>query len=181
MTLEKKFDFLEDLLLNKRDTIGIHTGVPFIQLIYDPEGEIECKERRETLREKLISSNLKVLEIPAGKFIFETFKEKEELPHIFEYEKESPKEVRNELTNRCRNYFKDWLLKRIEIENPDIVFLIDIPGLYPYYRLSAIFTSLETEVKTPLVAFYPGVIKENGKLYFLGERESNEYYRAMRI
>jgi hypothetical protein len=182
MKLQEKFEFLEDLLVHKRETIGIHTGVPFIMLTYDPKMmEIECNYKRETLKEKLISKNLKVLDIPVGRFVFESLKESGQLDQIFKYEKESPDEVREELTKRCKYYLKDWLLSKIEKEQPDIIFLTDIMSLHPYYRVSAIFTSLENDIKIPFVAFYPGEVKENGKLYFLGEYESSEYYRALKI
>jgi hypothetical protein len=181
MKLQEKFDFLEDLLLSKWESIGIHTGVPFIMLTYEPKMETVCKSARENLKEKLISKNLKVMEISVGKFVFESLKKSKQLSEILEYEKESPEEVREELTKRCKYYMKDWILDKIKKEQPDIIFLTDIASLHPYYRLSAIFTSLENDVKMPIVAFYPGEEKENGKLYFLGEYESSEYYRAMRI
>lgn len=181
MRLQEKFNFLEDLLMHKRETIGLHTGVPFIMLIYQTNMETECKNKKRNLMEKLTSRNLKVQEISVSKFIFESLGESKQLDQIFEHEKESQDEVREELTKRCKYYMKEWILNKIEKEKPDIVFLTDIASLYPYYRVSAIFNSLENEVKIPFVAFYPGEIKEDGKLYFLGEYESSEYYRAMRI
>ena len=181
MRLQEKFDFLEELLMNKREAIGIHTGVPFIMLIYEPKMEMACKNKRENLKKKLISKNLKVMEISVGIFVFESLKESKQLDEIFENEKELPDEVREELTRRCKHGMKGWILDKMKKEQPDIIFLSDVAKLYPYYRVSAIFTSLENEVKMPLVAFYPGEEKEDGKLYFLGECESSEYYRAMRI
>ena len=74
MKLQEKFEFLEDLLLNKRESIGLHTGVPFIMLVYDPKKEIECGEEIKNTEEKLISRNLNVLTLPINKFIFEYLK-----------------------------------------------------------------------------------------------------------
>ncbi len=61
MQLQEKFDQLEDLLLNHRESIGIHNGVPFIMLIYNPETEIDCRKKIKNLQEKLESKNLKNL------------------------------------------------------------------------------------------------------------------------
>ena len=50
MLLQEKFNQLEDLLLNHRESIGIHNGVPFIMLIYSPENEIECRQKIDNMR-----------------------------------------------------------------------------------------------------------------------------------
>jgi hypothetical protein len=181
MKLQEKFDFLEDLLLNKRESIGLHTGVPFIMLIYDPKKEYDCREEIKTLEEKLLSRNLNVLTLPINKFIFEYLKKDGKLEEIFEYEKESPAEVREELFNLCKYYLRDYVLEKIESRKPDIVFVTNVASLYPYYRVSNMFYSLENDVKVPFVVFYPGEVKEDGKLYFLGELASSEYYRALII
>lgn len=182
MKLQEKFNVLEDMLLSKRETIGVHTGTPFILLIYDPKIQNDCKNEIKNLTEKLSAHNLKVLEISVGKFIFESLEKDDRLEQVFEYERESPEEVKEELTNRCKHYIKDWILEKINAEMPvDVVFLTDVAGLHPYYRVSAILDSLENEIKIPFIVFYPGMKKENDKLYFLGEYESSEYYRARRI
>lgn len=63
MQLPEKFDQLENLLLNHRESIGIHNGVPFILLIYSPEMEIDCRKKIKNLQEKLESKDLSVLNI----------------------------------------------------------------------------------------------------------------------
>lgn len=181
MQLQEKFDQLEDLLLNHRESIGIHNGVPFILLIYEPDNEIDCRKKIKYLQEKIESKNLSVLNIPVNLAIFDHLKKEGILDQIIEFDKESPKEVRDDLFKRSRQFLKGYILREIQKNSPEVVFLTNVSGLYPYYRVSNLLTSLEKEVKNPFVIFYPGEIKEDGKLYFMGELESNEYYRAQRI
>ena len=178
MKLQETFEFLEDLLLNKRESIGLHTGVPFIMLVYDPKKEIECGEEIKNTEEKLISRNLNVLTLPINKFIFEYLKKEGKLEEVFEREKESPVEVREELFNICKYHLKDYVLEKIASIKPDIVFVTNVASFYPYYRVSSMFYTLENDIKVPFVVFYPGEVKEDGKLYFMGELASSEYYRA---
>lgn len=180
MRLDQKFEHLEDLLLYNRDTIGIHNGVPFIMLIYHPKEERDCREKIERLEEKIFDKNINLLEIPLNKIIFEDLKEEGVLEDIFEYDKEVPKEVREELSKRSREVFKKHIINEIHENDPQIVFLTRVASIYPFYRVSNLFYSLEGEVEVPCVVFYPGEFIDD-KLHFMGEVESNEYYRAMRI
>lgn len=180
MTLQEKFDQLENLLLNHRETIGIHNGVPFIMLIYSPEEELQCQKYIKNLHEKLESKNNKVLKIPLNTLIFERLKDLGNLEEIFEYDKEVPAEVRKELFKQCQSFFKDYILDQIQKEDPNIVLVTNVSGLYPYYRVSNLLTALEKNVYVPFVVFYPGEIKDD-IMYFMGDLESNEYYRAQRI
>lgn len=180
MLLQEKFNQLEDLLLNHRESIGIHNGVPFIMLIYSPENEIECRKKINNIKEKLESKNLNVLNIPINIAIFDYLKKEEILEQLIEFDQDSPKEVREDLFNRCKLFLKDYILNDIQLNSPDVVLVSNVAGLYPYYRVSNLLTSLEKEIKIPFVIFYPGEVKDD-KLYFMGELESNEYYRAQRI
>jgi len=180
MLLQDKFNQLEDLLLNHRESIGIHNGVPFIMLIYSPENEIECRKKIENIAEKLESKNLNVLSIPINIAIFDYLKKEGILDQIIEFDEDSPKEVREELFNRCKFFLKDYIINNIQSNSPDIVLVTNVAGLYPYYRVSNLLTSLEKDVKVPFVVFYPGDVKDD-KLFFMGEVESNEYYRAQII
>ena len=180
MRLQQKFEMLEDLLINHRESIGIHNGVPFIMLIYSPVDELDCRKEIKKLKEKLDSRGIKTLEIPMNKFIFEHLVSEGILESMFEYDKESPKEVREDLFKRTKEHLKDYILKEIRANTPEVTFITRVASLHPYYRVSNLLYSLEGHIKKPLVVFYPGEFK-NGKLHFLGEFESNEYYRAQRI
>lgn len=180
MLLQEKFNQLEDLLLNHRESIRIHNGVPFIMLIYSPENEIDCRKKIDNIAEKLESKNLNVLNIPINVAIFDYLKKEGVLDQIIEFDKDSPKEVRKELSNRCKFFLKDYILNEIHLNSPDIVLVTNVAGLYPYYRVSNLLSSLDKDVKIPFVVFYPGDVKDD-KLFFMGEVESDEYYRAQKI
>lgn len=178
--LQEKFDQLEDLLLNHRESIGIHNGVPFIMLIYNPEKENECQKKIQHLQEKIESKNSRVLNIAMNLLIFEQLEKSGDLEQIFEFDTDEPKQVREDLFNRCKLFMKDYILNEIDSKIPDIVFVTNVSGLYPYYRVSNLLSSLEKDIRIPFVVFYPGEMKDD-KLYYMGELESNEYYRAQRI
>ena len=182
MTLSQNFDYLEELLLHHRESIGVHNGVPFIMLIYEPHEEIECRNKIKSLKEKLNSKGLKILTIPMNKFIFEHLREEGILEEVFEYDRKSPKEIREELYKKCKRYLKPFILKQIEEGSPDVIFVTNVASLHPYYRVSSLFNSLENclEMIPPFIVFYPGEIRDK-KLYFLGEFESSDYYRAQKI
>ena len=91
MQLPEKFDQLENLLLNHRESIGIHNGVPFILLIYSPEMEIDCRKKIKNLQEKLESKDLSVLNIPINLAIFDHLKKDGVLEQIMEFDKEFAK------------------------------------------------------------------------------------------
>jgi len=178
--LQEKFDQLEDLLLNHRESIGIHNGVPFIMLIYNPEKENECQKKIQNLQEKIESKSLSVLNIAMNLLIFEQLEKSGDLEQIFEFDKDEPKKVREDIFKRCKFFLKDYILNEIDSKIPDIVFVTNVSGLYPYYRVSNLLSSLEKDIRIPFIVFYPGEMKGD-KLYFMGELESNEYYRAQRI
>src|SRR3972149_9594619 len=126
MQLQEKFDQLEDLLLNHRESIGIHNGVPFIMLIYSPEMEKDCRKKIKNLQEQLESRNLSILNIPINLAIFDHLKKEGVLEQIMEFDKESPKEVRDDLFKRSRHFLKDYILNDIQKNSPGIVFLTNV-------------------------------------------------------
>ena len=83
MSLQNKFDQLEDLLLNHRESIGLHNGVPFLMVIYNPEKELECRKYIQNIKEKLESRSLQVLNIPINLMIFNNL-EKEDIAGVLE-------------------------------------------------------------------------------------------------
>lgn len=180
--MSQKFNHIEDLLLNHRNSIGIHNGVPFIMLIYNPEEEMDCRVKTNNLEDKLKSNGLSVLTIPMNKFIFNQLENKDLLEDVLKYDQMYPKEVRSELKRICTRNLKPFILNQIKNKNPDVVFITRVSSLHPYYRVSNIFTSLEDslDVVPPFLVFYPGKTIDD-KLYFLGEFRSSEYYRAQRI
>lgn len=183
MSLSAKFDELERLLLEDRAALGMHTGVPFLLLIYDPYEEKTCRAHQIHLRDKLQMRGLQVAELELSNFIFDYYDERGQLQQIFDLDRDPTK--RDDLRRMLAGIYEKELVKRVVTEVQDIdqdvgvIFLSGVATMYPFARVSNLLTDLENKVTVPLVVFYPGS-EENGKLSFLN-REPHIGYRAQRI
>jgi len=184
-SLVDKFVELERLLLNDRETLALHAGVPFLLLIYDPEDERRCREEQEHLRVKLTDAGLHVCEISVKTFIFDHYAELGLLDKIFEKELREPDPVYRDLAK----HYRPALVKHIigiagGVQAADtVLFLTDVAHLYPFVRVANLLEDLENRVQPPLVVFYPG-IEQDGELRFLGLENADgphTKYRARRI
>jgi hypothetical protein len=184
MSLSDKFNELERLLRDEqRHALAMHTGVPFILLIYDPHKEKECRARQIHLREKLQMRGLEVVEIELTNFIFDYYEERGQLERIFELDRDADKrdELRRMIAGKYEKLLVDRVQERVEGLDRDrgVIFLTGVASMYPFARVSNLLTELENKVRVPLVVFYPGS-ELNGKLSFLN-REPHIGYRAHRI
>ncbi len=181
--LPAKFKELEIILLEQRHLLSLHSGVPFIILVYDPTEERFCQGCQNDLREKLEAREVRVITLELNNFIFEYYKEKGQLERIFELDRD-PK-YRAELRQMIAGVYEQELVKQIQKEikeaNPDysVIFLSGVASMYPFARVSNLLTALENRVKVPLVVFYPGS-EQDGKLSFLNQ-EPHLGYRARRL
>ncbi len=183
MDLPDKFNELERMLLEQRHLLGLHTGVPFIILVYDPPKERACRARQLELAEKLQARNIRVIPCELNNFIFDYYAGKGQLERIFDLDRD-PKQ-RDELRQMIAGIYEKELVGRIqddtETADPDnsVIFLSGVASMYPFARVSNLLTALENQVKVPLVVFYPGS-EQDGKLSFLNQ-EPHIGYRARRI
>ena len=181
MSLSAKFNELETILLEQRHLIGLHSGVPFLILVYDPHREHHCRALQITLREKLEFNGIHVIEHELSNFIFDHYGDK--LEHIFELDRDPTR--RDELRQMIAGVYEKKLVVQVwdRVKNIDpeqnVVFLTGVASMWPFARISNLLTSLENKVKVPLVVFYPGS-EQDGKLSFLNQ-EPHIGYRARRI
>lgn len=181
--LSAKFNELEAVLLEQRHLLGLHTGVPFIILVYDPCDERVCRGRQLDLQEKLVARGVRVISLELNNFIFEYYKDKGQLERIFDLDR-NPK-YRDELRQMIAGVYEQELARQIQnkIKDADpghsVIFLSGVASMYPFARVSNLLTFLENRVKVPLVIFYPGS-EQDGKLSFLNQ-EPHVGYRARRI
>jgi hypothetical protein len=180
MSLLDKFKELEYLLLARRDTLALHSGTPFVLLVYDPGEERLCQARRQELAERLESRGLRVYEIGLGAFIFDYYRQKGQLEQLFALERERPQELRRTIAG----IYRPELVKRIvgearDVEDDAIIFLSGVGSLYPFARVCNLLGDLENRVKQPLVVFYPGS-EQDGRLMFLNLEEEGSCH-ARRI
>ncbi|MBN1450029.1 MAG: DUF1788 domain-containing protein [Anaerolineales bacterium] len=184
-SLNEKFAELERLLINQRKTLALHSGVPFVLLIYDPNEENLCQEAQSHLKTKLEDAELVIKEIPVEGFIFEHYKGIGLLDKVFEKEVKNPGDVYRDLSKNFRPALALRIIEQSEaLEGQDaVLFLTQVSHLYPFVRVSNLLNDLENRVKLPLVIFYPGE-ELDGELRFLGLENADgphTKYRARRI
>ena len=184
-SLIENFAELERLLLDDRDTLALHAGVPFVLLIYAPEEERRCREEQAHLATKLADAGITVREIPLETFIFDHYAGIGLLDKIFEKERTQPGDVHRDL---AKNY-RPALVRHIAeaagaLDGQDaVLFLTRVAHLYPFVRVSNLLLDLENRVRLPLVIFYPGE-ELDGELRFLCLENADgphTKYRARRI
>jgi hypothetical protein len=183
MNLLDKFNELERMLLEQRRLLGLHSGVPFVILVYDPHEERRCQARQIELWDKLEFNGIHVIEHELNNFIFDYYAQKGQLERIFDLDRDPAH--REELRQMIAGVYERELVKRIldgvKDADPDhsVVFLTGVASMYPFARVSNLLTALENRIKVPLVVFYPGS-ERDGKLSFLNQ-EPHVGYRARRI
>jgi len=183
MSLHDKFNELETMLLEQRHLLGLHSGVPFIILVYDPHEERRCRARQIELREKLEARGVHVIEHELNNFIFDYYADKGQLERIFDLDRDPAR--REELGQMIAGVYEKELIDRIlegvkdADSNRNVIFLTGVASMYPFARVSNLLTALENRVQVPLVVFYPGS-ERDGRLSFL-DQEPHVGYRARRI
>ena len=184
-SLVEKFSELEILLLDHRRTLALHSGVPFVLLIYDPHKERRCREEQAHLTTKLTDAGLVVHEIPLETFIFDHYIKIGLLDKIFEKEPSQARDVYRDLAKNYRPALAQHIIQAAEaLDDQDaVLFLTRVAHLYPFVRVSNLLQNLENRVKLPLVIFYPGE-ELDGELRFLCLKNADgphTKYRARRI
>ena len=178
-----KFNELETMLLEQRHLLGLHSGVPFVILIYDPYEERRCRARQIELREKLEFNRVHVIEHELNNFIFDYYANKGQLERIFDLDRDPGRreELRQMIAGVYERELVNQILDGVKDADPEgsVIFLTGVASMYPFARVSNLLTALENRVNVPLVVFYPGS-ERNGKLSFLNQ-EPHVGYRARRI
>lgn len=177
----ERLEDLESLVLKKRDKIDNLSGVPFVVFPYPPEKELSVEDDIESFVEKLEYNELSVARIDVRNLIFTILQEENLLESVIEVERNNPEDLREGLNSaffeeydQSRGKLIDALVERIENHDTAIMYRCGI--LYPFSSLSVILGQLENLVGTPLIVFYPAVVKDN-TIRFLDETEGR-YYRA---
>lgn len=184
MNLPEKFNKLEKLLLDSRDTLAQGAGVPFVRLVYNPNLEEECKYRQQTLIQVLEDKGIPVRIVSVKGVLFSYYEKENRLEDLFQLENKDG--ISDKLSRHLHKRSKEELVKRLkktaeELDPDCVIFLTDVAFAYPFLSISPVLEELTNQIKPPkaLVIFYPGEMK-NERVFFLGERESG-YYRSRDI
>jgi hypothetical protein len=182
MQLRRLFQELEQALLEDRHLLSLHSGVPFLLLVYPPEQERECREYQAVLMEKLRVRGQPVVEHRLDTFIFDYYAQpryakRGGLQRIFELERTDPRGLRRQLSQMYRLELVERIRKTADRVSPDgAIFVTGVSMMYPFAHVSNLLSDLENKILVPLVVFYPGSIQD-GQLSFLGI-EPHSGYRA---
>jgi hypothetical protein len=180
MDLRPKFIELESLLLEQRDLIGLHSGVPFILLVYPPDREKTCMGAKDNMADKIRSRGVPVFECKLSTFIFDYYKKQGYIERVFDLDRdpEQRETLRRMIAGVYERNLPEWVLEMANKAEPDgILFMTGVASLYPFARISNLLSELETKIKVPMVVFYPGRYMD-GNLYFLNSDEAHVGYRA---
>ncbi|MBN1936955.1 MAG: DUF1788 domain-containing protein [Anaerolineae bacterium] len=179
-SLQAKFEQLEDLLVNHRQTLAQNTGVPFVRLVYQPDEENECRRLYETLARALAQRHVAVNTVSCRGAIFVHYEARGRLDQLFELEQTDPARLQAGMARHARQELEQRLEQAILSLNGDgIIFVVDAAFVYPYFQLDSVLDAITNRVIPPmaLVVFYPGEVNVDGQLMFLGQRPSG-YYRT---
>lgn len=178
--LPNKFEELEDLLLNYRDTMAQNTGVPFIRLVYRPDEEVDCQRRHVSLERALRQKNIAVQVVSCRDIIFAYYEQRGLLDQLFEADKAGETRLAANITTHAQQTLEQQLSAATEQLGRDgVIFLVDTAFLYPYLPLTETLDTFTNRIEPPmaLVVFYPGEVDLDNQLLFLGMRASG-YYRT---
>lgn len=185
MHLLTLFRDLEQALLYDRHLLGLHSGVPFLLLVYPPEQERVCREMQAEVMDKLRTRGMPVIEHRLDTLIFDYYAQpryakRGGLQRIFELERTHPDDLRRQISGMYEQELINRILKTADRAAPDgAIFITRTATMYPFARISNLLTALENRITLPLVVFYPGSIRD-GQLSFLN-LEPHMGYRARMI
>ncbi len=183
--LPEKFEELERWLLRDRALMAQSTGVPFIRLVYRPEEEADCVQRRELLRRTLEGKGVAVEPVSCRDVIFAHYERRGRLEQLFELEATAGAELAENIADHASQELTGRLMQAVELLSSGrechdgVVFLTDVAFLYPYLHLGPILDNCTNCIQPPmaLAVFYPGEVNLENRLMFLGVRPTS-YYRT---
>lgn len=178
--LHKKFEQLEDLLLNYRHQLDQNTGVPFVRLVYPVDEETRCQRLMRSLARTLEQRDVPVQIVSCRGVIFGYYEKKGRLEQLFDLESSEGERLDEHIAKRARQELNSRLLSAVErLDGDGVVLLTETAFVYPYLSLSSVLEDSTNAIAPPLalVVFYPGEVDVDGRLLFLGQRASG-YYRT---
>ncbi|SKA70297.1 protein of unknown function [Eubacterium uniforme] len=188
-TLSERLDKMEEAIKNPsfRQSIGKANEVNYWIFDYEPEGELEVRERINYLKNKNSKGHedFTLVVFDLYDIIIDFLKENNFLEKCFQFEE---KKGISKITTAVNNAMKindddSYIVEYIKKNTPDnaVVFLTGVGKCYPILRSHKVLNNLhQAFVKSPVVMFFPGVYNEQ-ELILFGEIKDDNYYRAFRL
>lgn len=182
----KKFDHLykvisdEDFLQMKK----LGGEIPFFIAAFDPKQQIEVDRAIRSLKNKLETNGIPVLELNLFDIALELLTEELGEGEIFELEKTMDKKEFKEALQSILDINEVLIPKikgMIDTASAKVYFLTGIGLVFPFIRSHNVLNNLQNVAKkAPTVAFFAG--EYNGySLELFGLMKDDNYYRAFNI
>lgn len=158
--------------------------IPFWISPYNPEQELEITRSIKSLKNKLETQGLVILELNLFDISIELLDEHLGEGEIFKLEQDMDKdEFKSAIQSvlDINEVFMPYLKKLIDESNAQIYFITGVGTCFPFLRSHNVLNNLQNIAKeSPTVMFFPG--KYNGtSLELFGLLKDDNYYRAFNI
>jgi len=158
--------------------------IPFWISPYNPEQEMEISKSVKSLKKKLETNGLVILEMNLFDITIELLNEHLGEGEIFNLENDMDKdEFKSAIQSvlDINEVFMPYLKNLIERSKAQIYFITGVGSCYPFLRSHNILNNLQNIAKeSPTVMFFPG--KYTGtSLELFGLLKDDNYYRAFNI
>lgn len=184
--LASKFITLADKITDqsflKKEALG--GEIPFFISPYDAKQEVEVRKEIFSLKKKLNTRGIDVLEINLYDLVCEILDDNIGIEKMLEIEKARNKERFLRALQSSLNIQQVLMPKikeLIDASEAKVYFLTGIGLVFPYIRSHTILNNLQSVAKeAPMLAFFPG--DYNGySLNLFGLLKDDNYYRAFNI
>jgi hypothetical protein len=158
--------------------------IPFWISPYNPEQELEITKSIKSLKNKLETQGLVILELNLFDISIELLDEHLGKGEIFKLEQDMDKdEFKSAIQSvlDINEVFMPYLKNLIDSSNAQIYFITGVGTCFPFLRSHNVLNNLQNIAKeSPTVMFFPG--KYNGtSLELFGLLKDDNYYRAFNI
>ena len=182
----KKFEHLYQVISNQEflrmESLG--GEIPFFIAAFDPKQQIEVDRSIRSLKNKLETNGIPVLELNLYDIALELLNEELGEGEIFELEKTMDKKEFKEALQSILDINEVLIPKikgMIDTASAKVYFLTGIGLVFPFIRSHNVLNNLQNVAKkAPTVAFFAG--EYNGySLELFGLMKDDNYYRAFNI
>jgi hypothetical protein len=170
--------------------ISKHQGMPYALFPYPPTAEREVRKevrllatrvRQQSGREVVILSMAELLwrvldQLPPGRSLFDLERKMASWEPRRRLEKVQ-ETILNALTGR--GTLHRLIAEPLAGKDPEraVAFLTRVGALYPVYRASTLLDNLESDVRVPVILFYPGTRSGTNSLRFMDSLDALHSYR----
>jgi hypothetical protein len=170
-------------LPDPRKQIGPYREMPYALFRYAPDDEFAVRKEITNLEIRLTGRGKRIHRISLADCLYEAMYAERPLEEWVEAEKEQGTsaivETVNEILAKDRPLV-DLVAKRLPSEGDplrDIVFIIRVAALFPFYRTFSLLEQMKGRLNVPAILFYPGTPEGPAGLRFMGVMEAEHNYR----